>query len=28
VLDADRPPQELAEQVWSAVASRLPVGSV
>ena len=23
VLDADRPPQELAERVWSAVASRL-----
>ena len=25
VLDADRPPQELAERVWSAVASRLPL---
>jgi len=28
VLDADRPPGELAERVWSAVASRLPVSSV
>ena len=28
VLDADRPPDELAERVWSAVASRLPVSSV
>jgi dTMP kinase len=28
VLAADLPPQELAERVWSAVASRLPVGSV
>lgn len=28
VLEADRPPRELAERVWSAVASRLPVGSV
>jgi len=25
VLDAERPPQELAERVWSAVASRLPL---
>jgi dTMP kinase len=25
VLDADRPPAELAERVWSAVASRLPL---
>jgi len=28
LLDADRPPQELAERVWSAVASRLPAGAV
>ena len=28
VLDADRPPDELAERVWSAVAARLPVSSV
>ena len=28
VVDAARPPAELAERVWSAVASRLPVGSV
>ena len=25
VLEADRPPQELAERVWSVVASRLPL---
>jgi dTMP kinase len=25
VLDAARPPQQLAERVWSAVASRLPI---
>ena len=28
VLDAERPPDELAERVWSAVAARLPVSSV
>jgi dTMP kinase len=25
VLDAERPPQELAERVWSAVAARFPI---
>jgi dTMP kinase len=27
VLAADRPPAELAERVWSAIASRLPAPS-